>query len=45
MVKLEQNYRSTQPILDLSNQVIAQAREGFCQKALHRGFWAAPAPS
>ena len=29
LVKLEQNYRSTQPILDLSNQVIAQAREGY----------------
>ncbi len=29
VVKLTQNYRSTQPILDLSNQVIAQAAERF----------------
>jgi DNA helicase-2/ATP-dependent DNA helicase PcrA len=29
VVKLEQNYRSTQPILDLGNAVIAQALERF----------------
>ncbi|MFW6402054.1 MAG: ATP-dependent helicase [Desulfohalobiaceae bacterium] len=29
LVKLEQNYRSTQPILSLSNQILAQAREKF----------------
>ena len=29
VVKLTQNYRSTQPILDLSNQIIAQAAERF----------------
>ncbi len=29
IVALEQNYRSTQPILDLSNSVIAQAKDRF----------------
>jgi DNA helicase-2/ATP-dependent DNA helicase PcrA len=29
LVKLTQNYRSTQPILDLSNQVISQAAERY----------------
>ncbi len=29
IVKLEQNYRSTQPILDAANSVMAAAREGF----------------
>jgi DNA helicase-2/ATP-dependent DNA helicase PcrA len=29
IVKLEQNYRSTQPILDAANAVMAEAREGF----------------
>ena len=29
IVKLEQNYRSTQPILDAANAVMAAAREGF----------------
>ncbi len=29
VVKLEQNYRSTQPILDLTNRVIAQATERY----------------
>jgi DNA helicase-2/ATP-dependent DNA helicase PcrA len=29
VVKLEQNYRSTEPILQLTNQVIAEARERF----------------
>ena len=32
LVKLEQNYRSTQPILDLTNQVIALAKEGFAKR-------------
>jgi DNA helicase II / ATP-dependent DNA helicase PcrA len=40
-VKLEQNYRSTQPLLEASNAVIAMAREGF-EKQLwssrHSGF-------
>jgi len=29
VISLEHNYRSTQPILDAANAVIAQAREGF----------------
>ncbi len=29
IVKLEENYRSTQPILDLANEVIAEAREKY----------------
>ena len=29
IIKLEENYRSTQPILDLANAVIAQAREKY----------------
>jgi len=31
-VTLEQNYRSTQPILDTTNRVIAQARERHCKE-------------
>jgi DNA helicase-2/ATP-dependent DNA helicase PcrA len=31
IVKLEQNYRSTQPILDAANAVMAAAREGFAK--------------
>ncbi len=29
VIKLEQNYRSTQPILDLTNQILAQARDKY----------------
>ena len=32
IVKLEENYRSTQPILDASNAVIAQARRRYTKK-------------
>src|SRR5258708_10341499 len=31
VISLEHNYRSTQPILDAANAVIAQAREGFAK--------------
>jgi DNA helicase-2/ATP-dependent DNA helicase PcrA len=34
VIKLEENYRSTEPILEVSNTVIAQASEGF-HKRLH----------
>ena len=29
IIKLEQNYRSTQPILDFTNQIIARAKESY----------------
>lgn len=32
LVKLEQNYRSTQPILDLTNAIIARAAESYDKK-------------
>jgi DNA helicase-2/ATP-dependent DNA helicase PcrA len=32
VIKLEQNYRSTQPILDACNEVIAQAQEGYAKR-------------
>jgi DNA helicase II / ATP-dependent DNA helicase PcrA len=32
VVLLEQNYRSTQPILDVSNELIAQAKNGFSKR-------------
>lgn len=32
VVLLEQNYRSTQPILDVSNEVIAQAKDGYSKR-------------
>ncbi len=31
LVKLERNYRSTQPILDLTNAIIAEASQGFAK--------------
>jgi len=36
VIKLEENYRSTQPILDLTNTVIGQAREKFEKKLFTR---------
>jgi DNA helicase II / ATP-dependent DNA helicase PcrA len=32
IVKLEENYRSTQPILSLTNEIIARAKEGYEKK-------------
>jgi DNA helicase-2/ATP-dependent DNA helicase PcrA len=43
VVKLTQNYRSTQPILDLSNQIIAQAAERY-EKDLFTEQSGGPAP-
>ena len=39
IVKLERNYRSTQPVLDMANDIIAQAKETFtkCLKADRSG--------
>ncbi|MDQ3907517.1 MAG: UvrD-helicase domain-containing protein [Acidobacteriota bacterium] len=32
VVKLEENYRSSQPILDAANSIIAEAREGYAKR-------------
>lgn len=32
LLKIEQNYRSTQPLLEISNAVIAAAREGYAKQ-------------
>src|SRR5207249_11438958 len=34
IIKLEENYRSTQPILNLTNEIIQRAHEGY-DKRLH----------
>ncbi len=36
IIKLEENYRSTQPILDLSNQIIQQAKESYTKNLFTR---------
>jgi DNA helicase II / ATP-dependent DNA helicase PcrA len=36
LVKLEENYRSTQPILDLANWIIADAPEGYSKRLFSR---------
>jgi len=36
IITLEENYRSTQPILNLTNKVISQAKEGFEKKLFTR---------
>ena len=36
IVKLEENYRSTQPILNLTNEIIARAREGYEKRLFTR---------
>jgi DNA helicase-2/ATP-dependent DNA helicase PcrA len=36
LVKLEENYRSTQPILDLSNEIIGRAKERYDKKLYTR---------
>ncbi len=41
VIKLEENYRSTQPILDLSNEIIVQAKESYTKNLFTkkgRGF-------
>jgi len=42
-VTLEENYRSTQPILDLANAIIAHAREGY-PKQLYSQYKDGPKP-
>lgn len=36
IIKLEENYRSTQPILDLSNEIILQAKESYTKNLFTR---------
>lgn len=36
IIKLEENYRSTQPILDLSNEIIVQAKESYTKNLFTR---------
>jgi DNA helicase-2/ATP-dependent DNA helicase PcrA len=36
IVKLEENYRSTQPILNLTNEIIARAKEGYEKRLFTR---------
>ena len=36
IIKLEENYRSTQPILNLSNQIILQAKESYTKNLFTR---------
>ncbi|PYS77919.1 MAG: hypothetical protein DMF66_08155 [Acidobacteria bacterium] len=42
LVKLEENYRSTQPILDVANAIIADAREGYSKRLFSRAAEGAP---
>ena len=43
LIKLEENYRSTQPVLDLTNAILAGARESF-HKHLHSSRQSAVLP-
>ena len=36
LIRLEENYRSTQPLLDLSNSILAHANEGFAKRLFTR---------
>jgi DNA helicase-2/ATP-dependent DNA helicase PcrA len=36
LIKLEENYRSTQPLLDLSNEIILQAKESYSKNLFTR---------
>ena len=36
IIKLEENYRSTQPILNLTNEIIARAKEGYEKRLFTR---------
>lgn len=43
IIKLEENYRSTQPVLDVANAIISDAPEGYA-KQLYSSMTAGPAP-
>ncbi|HVG29841.1 MAG TPA: UvrD-helicase domain-containing protein [Pyrinomonadaceae bacterium] len=36
LIKLEENYRSTQPVLDVANAIIGEAREGYDKRLFSR---------
>ena len=36
IIKLEENYRSTQPILDVANAIMADVKEGYKKRLFSR---------
>ncbi len=42
LIRLEENYRSRRPVLDVANAVLAGAREGFCKTLFTRREESAP---
>ncbi|HMF55840.1 MAG TPA: UvrD-helicase domain-containing protein, partial [Pyrinomonadaceae bacterium] len=42
MIKLEENFRSTQPILDLANEIISDASESYAKRLFSRIMEGAP---
>ncbi len=36
VIKLEENFRSTQPILDVANEIIAEVKEGYAKRLFSR---------
>ena len=34
VIKLEENFRSTQPILDVANTIIGEATEGYAKQSV-----------
>ncbi|MDT7604597.1 MAG: ATP-dependent helicase UvrD/PcrA, partial [Acidobacteriota bacterium] len=36
LIKLEENFRSTQPVLDVANAIIGEAREGYAKRLFSR---------
>ena len=45
IIKLEENYRSTQPILNLTNEIIQRAKEGYDKRLFTQQKRRAPVPS
>lgn len=42
VIKLEENYRSTKPILDVANNLLRHAAEGYCKNLFTRNAGGAP---